>query len=461
MKIKTNPALLWAKRLFIYILGLYLTAMGVVFSARSALGVSPVSSLGNVMYQIALAAGAPAFFNLGNCTTIVFCFYMLIELAILRRDFKAEMLLQILVSFLFGQLVNLAGAMLRGLPAPGNYAVQLLYLLISIPLIAVGIFLYIGPNLFPMPSEGLCLAVSRKSGKSVGTAKTVFDCSVVLLSVITSLVYFRALVGVREGTVIVALLVGTVIRLLQKPFQKPLLRFVERETRINRALDVASEGYQTDISGNPKIIITIGREFGSGGHEIGEKLAERLGIPFYDKQIDRLAAQQYGIPLERMEAITRRMEREPFRPYMDAAYAMTNAALSPEEEIFVAQSKVIRQIAAGGESCVILGRCADWLLYDDPNCFRIFIHARTDIRIKRTMAVYSQTEEEARRQVEATDRARAQYYQRYTGREYGKQMYYHLGLDSGLLGTEESVESIINILRRWCDVRGSHPLYML
>ena len=461
MKIKTNPYLLWGKRLFIYLIGLFLAAMGVVFSARSALGVSPVSSLGNVAYQIALSAGAPAFFNLGNCTTIVFCFYMLVELAILRRDFKPEMLLQILVSFLFGQMVNLAGAMLHALPAPGSYVMQLLYLLISIPLIAVGIFLYIGPNLFPMPSEGLCVAVSKRSNIPLGTAKTIFDCSVVLLSTAASLLYFRALVGVREGTVIVALLVGTVMRLLQKPFQKPLLHFVERETRVNRALDIGTEGYLTDLSGNPKIIITIGREFGSGGHDIAEKLAERLDIPFYDKQIDRLAAQQYGIPLAQMDEVTRRMEREPMRRYGDAVYAMSNSALSPEEEVFVAQSKVIRQIAASGESCVILGRCADWLLYDDPNCFRIFVHARPDARIKRTMAVYGQTEEEARRQVESTDRARAQYYRRYTGREYGKQEYYHLGLDSGLLGTEESVESIINILRRWCDVRGTHPLYML
>ena len=77
------------------------------------------------------------------------------------------------------------------------------------------------------------------------------------------------------------------------------------------------------------------------------------------------------------------------------------------------------------------------------------------------MAMFDLDEAEARRQVENTDRARARHYERFTGREYGKQEYYHLGLDSGMLGTEESVESIINILRRWCDVRGSHPLYML
>lgn len=461
MDSKKDSLLLWGKRLLIYVLGLFLMAAGVVFSARSSLGVSPVSSLGNVIYQIGRDAGAPAYVNLGNCTTAVFCVYLLIELIILGRKFKPAMLLQIAVSLLFGQLVNLATTVLSFLPTPGSYGMQLLYLLISIPLVAAGVMLYLTPNLFPMPGEGLSIAVADKAHISVGTAKTIFDCSVVLLSVFASLFYFRALVGVREGTVICALLVGFVFKLLQKPFQKPLLRFVARQSKVNRALEAASQGYLTDLTGKPKIIITIGREFGSGGRDIGEKLAEALGITFYDRQIDRLAAQQCGIPLERIEAMNRHMEREILRDFREAAYAMTGSALSPEEELYVAQSSVIRQIAASGESCVILGRCADYVLYDDPNCFRIFVHARPDIRVKRTMAVFSLEEDEARRQVENTDRARAQYYRRFTGREYGKQEYYHLGVDSGMLGTDESVEIIVDVLRRWCKVRGSHPLYML
>jgi uncharacterized membrane protein YczE/cytidylate kinase len=457
----TSQFLLWVKRLLIYILGLFLMAAGVVFSARSSLGVSPVSSLGNVLYQIGQSAGAPTFVNLGNCTTAVFCVYLLAELLLLGKNFKPAMLLQIAVSLLFGQLVNLASAVLAFLPAPGSYAVQLLYLLISIPLVALGILLYLTPGLYPMPGEGLSIALADRFGISVGTAKTIFDCSVVLISVVLSLLYFKKLVGVREGTVLCALLVGFVFKLLQKPLQKPLLRFAERGSKIDRALEAASQGYLTDITGKPKIIITISREFGSGGHEIAERLAERLGIPFYDTQIDRLAAQQCGIPLERLEAQTRRMERESHQSFRGVAYAMTNDALSPDEQLFVAQSKVIRQIAASGESCVILGRCSDYVLYNDPNCFRIFIHARTDVRIKRTMALFGQTEDEARRQVESIDRARAQYYKYFTGREYGKQEYYNLGFDSGPLGTEESVECIITILRRWCTVRGTHPLYML
>ena len=265
MKSKNGSLLVWVKRLFIYVLGLYIMAIGVVFSSRSALGVTPVSSLGNVIFQIGSSAGAPSFVNLGNCTTAVFCLYLVAEFLVLRRDFKPAMLLQVAAALLFGQLVNLASATLSFLPAPSSYVVRLVYLLISVPLVSAGVMLYLSPNLLAMPGEGLCLAIVKKTGRSMGTIKTFFDCSVVILSVLVSLVYFRNLVGVREGTVISALLVGFVLKLLQKPFQKPLLRFVDRESKANRALEIASQGYLTDAAGKPKIIITIGREFGSGG----------------------------------------------------------------------------------------------------------------------------------------------------------------------------------------------------
>ena len=463
MKQKIDKAFiaLWAKRLLIYLVGLYLMAIGVVFSARSNLGVSPVGSLANVLYQIELSIGAPSYINLGNCTIAVYCLYILVEALLLRRDFKPHMLLQLVASFLFGQLVNLATAMLSFLPAPGNYALQMLYLLCSVPLVAAGVMLYLSPNILPTPGEGMSLAISKLTGLSVGSSKTIFDCSMVVISAATSLIFFHGLVGVREGTVICALLVGFVMKQLQKPFQKPLLRFVEREDKVNRALQAAADGYLLDATGKPKIIIAIGREFGSGGYDIGKLLAERLGVTFYDKQLNELAAEQSGIPLSKVEELERHMEREIVYDFKNAAYAMTNGALSPEEQLFVAQTSVIRQIAAGDESCVIMGRCADYVLYNDPNCFRIFIHARPDARINRTMVKYGLNYDEAKRQMENTDQSRAQHYRHFTGRDYGKQEYYHLGVDSGMLGTEESVEVIIDVIRRWCDVRGTHPLSIL
>lgn len=458
---KSKFLVLWAKRLLVYLVGLYCMAIGVVFSAVSHLGVSPVGSLANVIYQIGLAEHMPAYVNLGNCTTAVYCLYILVEFLILRREFQLKMLLQLAASFLFGQMVNIATAMMAFLPAPGNYGVQMLYLLCSIPMVAVGVMLYLTPNILPTPGEGMSLAISKKTGLSIGSSKTIFDCSLVVISAATSLIYFHALVGVREGTVICALLVGFVMKQMQKVCQKPLLRFVEREDRVGRALKAAAEGYEIDSAGKPKIIITIGREFGSGGHEIGEILAEKLGITFYDQQLNEMAAEQSGLSLAKVEELEHHMEREILYDFKNAAYAMTSEGLSPEERLFVAQSTVIKRIAAGDESCVIMGRCADYVLYDDPNCFRLFVHARSDARIERIMGQFGLSEEEAKREMENTDKSRAQHYKHFTGRDYGKQEYYHLGLDSGILGTEASVDVIMKTIMEWCNVRGTHPLSAL
>ncbi len=453
--------LLWIRRMLVYLLGLLLMAMGVVFSARSGLGVSPVGSLANVLYQIGLSRGAPGWVNLGNCTIAVYCLYIAAEAVLLRRDFKPRMLLQLAASLLFGWLVNLAGLLLGSLPEPGSYLHRMAYLLCSVPLVAAGVMMYLSPDILPTPGDGMSLAISKRSGKSLPTGKTIFDCTMVTVSAVTSLLAFRRLVGVREGTVICALTVGFVMRQLQKPLQKPLLRFVGREAKVDRFLEAASQGYLLDASGKPKVIVTIGREFGAGGYEIGKRLAEKLGVTFYDRQLNEMAAEQSGLSLEKVEELEHHMERELVYDFKNAAYDMTNGALSPEERLFVAQTSVIRQIASGDESCVIMGRCADWVLYSDPNCFRIFIHARPDARIRRTMAKYGLDEAEAKRQMENTDASRSLHYKRFTGREYGRQEYYHLGVDSGMLGTEDSVEIILEALRRWCSVRGTHPLSLL
>jgi uncharacterized membrane protein YczE/cytidylate kinase len=458
---KTLNAGLWARRVLVYLAGLFCMAMGVVFSARSGLGVSPVGSLANVLYLIARDLSLPEFVNLGNCTTGVYCLYILAELLILRRDFKPRMLLQLLASLLFGQLVNIATALMRPLPDPGSYPAQMLYLLCSIPLVAVGVMLYLAPNIMPTPGDGMSLAISQKSGLSLGSAKTVFDCSMVVISTAVSLLYFRRLMGVREGTVICALFVGFVMRQIQKPCQKPLLAFVQRQDKVQRAVQAAAGGYGVDSRGKPRIIVAIGREFGAGGYEIGRLLAEKLGITFYDRQLNVMAAEQSGLPLEKVEELERHMERELVYDFKNAAYAMTNGELSPEERLFVAQTAVIRKIAAGDESCVIMGRCADWVLYDDPNCFRIFIHAVPKARIDRTMAQYGLDRQEAERQMKNTDLSRSQHYKRFTGRQYGKQEYYHLSVDSSMLGTAASVELIVAALKMWCRVRGTRPLSAL
>ncbi len=443
--------LLWSKRLLIYFLGLFIMAVGVVFSVKSALGVSPVTCLANVVSQITAI-------NLGVCTTAVYCLYILVEVIILRRDFKPEMLLQIVASFVFGSLVSAATALFSFLPAPTAYPVRLLFLLCSVPLVAVGVMLYLSPNILPTPGEGMSLAISKKTGLSVGSSKTIFDCSLVIISLITSLVYFRGLVGVREGTIICALLVGFVMKRLQRVCQPALLRFVERETKIDRAVQAAVGNYRIDSVGKPKIMIAIGREFGSGGSKIAAQLAQQLGVKFYNEELIAMTAQESGLSEEFVRTHEQHMNHEVVYDLMTASYAMSNQGLPPLERMFAAQTAIFRRIAAGDESCVILGRCADYILYDDPNCFRIFIHATPSARIPRIMKLFSLDEASARTRMQTTDLYRARHYKQFTGREYGTQKYYHLAVDSGQLGTDGSVELIMNSIRLWCKVRGTDPL---
>lgn len=462
MKIPDKHSLfLWARRLLVYFCGLCCIAVGIAFSARSGLGVSPVGSPANVLYQIALHRHWPQWMNLGNCTVITYCLYILAQILLLGKKFRPVQLLQLVISFIFGWLVNLTCSVLSALPDPGSYAMQMLYLLINIPMIALGVMLYLSPGLLPTPGEGAALAISDKFKISVAAGKTIFDCSMVVISAVISLIYFHGLVGVREGTVLCALLTGFVMRQFQKLLQKPLLRFVQREGRIHRALQAAAEGYKTDASGKPKILIAIGREAGSGGFEIGKLLAEKLGITFYDQQLNTMASEISGLPLSKVEELESHLNREVIYDFKSAAYDMMGDGLSPEERLFVAQSAAVRKIAAGDESCVIMGRCADYTLYNDPNCFRISIHARPEARIERTMAQYGLNKTDARRQMQNTDMARANHYRHFTGREYNDQKYYHLSVDSGMLGIEASVEVILQAIRNWCDVRGSHPLSVL
>lgn len=453
MKQKIDGAFLlrWGKRLFIYCLGLYLMAIGVVFSSASGLGVSPVGALANVLYLIGCAENAPSFVTLGNCTIAVYCLYILVELLLLRRDFEPRMLLQLVASILFGKLVDLAKLMMAFLPAPGNYAVQMLYLLCSIPLVAVGVMLYLSPNILPTPGEGMSLAISKKTGLTLGSAKIVFDCSLVVLSALTSLVYFHGLVGVREGTVLCALLVGFVMRQLMRVAEKPLMRFVERETRLREAM--GGEDYLFDATGKPKLLISIGWEFGSGGYELAQALAKRLGIRFYgNDELIPLETEESGLPESFIHKHEHNMAHAVVYDFMNAGYAM-HMELSPLERLFAAQVKVIRRIAAKNESAVLVGRCSDYILYNDPNSFRIFVHAPTDYRAARVAETMNLSPEQAAADLASTDASRARHYEHFTGHPWGDTKYYNLAIDTKAFGMDKSLEVIEDAIRRWCEHR--------
>lgn len=434
-------ALTWAKRGLIYCLGLFIMAIGVVFSVKSSLGVSPVTCLASVTSRI-------SGLEMGVCTTATYCLYVLVELIILRRDFKPSMLLQVVASFFFGLLVSAATRLFGFIPAPQGYVMRLVFLLCSVPMVAFGVMLYLAPQILPTPGEGLSLAVSKKTGLPVASCKMITDCCMVAVSAITSLVYFHALVGVREGTVISALTVGFVMKRMMRYCEPWLLKFVERESKLERALG------DTELAGGARVVISISREDGSDGYEIGRLLAKRLGLEFLDKQLIDMEAEESGLSREFIEAHEQQMSRGVVYDFLTAGYAMYNGELPPLERLFAAQTRVIRRLAARSGGCVIVGRCSDYILYDDPCCFRVFIHARPEYRTENLASRYGVSREKARAELERTDAARARYYRHFAGREWGNTKYYNLAVDSGVLGTEKSVELILSAVELWKAERG-------
>ena len=198
---------------------------------------------------------------------------------------------------------------------------------------------------------------------------------------------------------------------------------------------------------NP-LIITIGREYCSGGREIGKALAEKLGISFYDKQIISLAAEKSGLSPEFITNNEQRV-RSGFMQNLAASAAYQSGFFSSQylplsETIFISQSQVIRDIAAK-ERAVIVGRCADYILAGRQNTINVFIHAPKEARVKRIMALYHLDEAAALKAIATSDKERGNHYFRYTDLKWGKAQNYDLCVNSALMGVEKTAEMLVSL----------------
>ena len=198
---------------------------------------------------------------------------------------------------------------------------------------------------------------------------------------------------------------------------------------------------------NP-LIITIGREYGSGGRQIGKALAERLGISFYDKKIITLAAEKSGLSHEFIENNEQRV-RSGLMHTLAASAVYHNGFLSGQylplsESIFISQAQVIRDIAAK-ESAVIVGRCADYILDGRENTINVFIHAPQEKRVERIMKLHGVDEAAALKEILTSDKERGNHYFRYTDRKWGKAQNYDVCINSALMGIDKTVEMLADL----------------
>ncbi len=200
-------------------------------------------------------------------------------------------------------------------------------------------------------------------------------------------------------------------------------------------------------------IVALGRQYGSGGREIGEKLARLMNVPFYDRELIALAAQKSGISPETYASIDETATNSLLYALSTGAFMFSShftsvSELPMNDKLYILQNKIINEIAEKDGSCVIVGRCADYILRDNPNCVSVFIHAPLEKRVERVAKKEGLSLQAAETLITRTDKKRANYYNFYTNREWGCTTNYDLSISSYPMGSDNVAQVLLEYIKR-------------
>ena len=433
------------KRYIIFLIGLFINSLGVSLITKANLGTSPISSIPYV-----LSLNFP--FTLGNFTIFFSILLIILQMLILRRNFKAEHLLQIPVSVLFGYFIDFT-MILLGFVHPQSYVVKVIDLLIGCLILGFGVYIEVLADVVMLPGESFVRAIVQTWNREFGSTKVIFDVSMAVIAIVLSMILSHTVNGVREGTIIAALLVGAIARQFGKK-----LEFVKEvllpsavpadltDIQKRSAADTRNTKTDTEEKDNHRYVIAIGRQYGCGGSEIGKRLAEHFGFDFYDGKLIQMAAGTTGYSVDYVEKQEENMTNSLLYDLV-SQIKMTEDFETPKDKIYKAEAQVIKELAEKG-NCVIVGRCADAVLKKQKNCLRVFFHAPLGNRIQCITERCSLSEKEARMAILKEDKRRGSNYHYYTGTNWGAAENYHISIDTtmGYTYIEETVEKALEHL---------------
>lgn len=421
-----SKTLLW-KRYAVFITGLAVSAIGVAFVTKADLGTSPITS---IPYTLSLRYPL----TLGMFTLIFSLVLIALQLGILGRRFPPVWFLQIPVSFLFSAFIDASMWLLNTLH-PGHYILQILCLLIGCFILGIGIYLEMSADVIMLPGESFVNALHIRFGWDFGKVKVCFDCAMTGIALISGWILFGGFGGVREGTVIAALLVGMIARTVK-------LRFPDLEDRLFGGTENTLRVVDMEANGP---VVTITRAFGSDGRIIAEALAEKLSLHLHDRDIVETAARNLHLPEAEIIAHEQKMASRVLYDLVAQFYEFSDT--EPEKDrLFAEEKKIIREFAREG-NCVILGRCANVVCEDIPGVLRIFLYADSSYRVRRIMERNHINQSEAERLTTEVERERDRYHKYYTGHERDAARDYDLCINVARYPTEKIIEMIQTALR--------------
>lgn len=422
------------RRYLIFGLALLIIAFGISIITRSDLGTSPITSVPYVAsLNTSLSMGT--YFFLFTIVLIILQMLLLGKEGIMNR--KIELIMQFPVAFVLSIFTDFAMWLTTNyMPQP--YYAKIISLIIGCLILALGICLEVIADVTMISAEYTIQFATLRFKKEFGSIKIVFDVTLVILAALGSWILSGEIKGVREGTVIAALITGPFVRQIM-----PRLAFIRHW--LNEPSDQSSTKLTLEKEKYP-LVITISREYGSGGHLTGEHIARQLGIDFYDKELITLVAKESGFS---EDFVSQNEQKLPtsllYKMIMQDYEAPLGKSMSYDDALFVTQSRVIRRIAAQ-KPCVIVGRCANYILKDRPNTINLFLYADMPHKIIRVTQQYGISSDQAPDTIARIDKARADHYWHYTGQHWGDSRNYHASFNTGIINIEQ-ITQIINELQ--------------
>lgn len=404
------------RRYVLFAVSLFVNAMGIALITRALLGTSPITS---VTYVLSMFTPL----TIGQWTIALNLLFILLELPFMtRKELREDLrmfLLQIPISLCFGTFIDVCMNILYWVE-PVKYASQIAYLLVGCVVLAAGITLEVKANVAMMAGEYFVRVISKRFHGEFGYVKLCFDISLVCIACVLSLCFLSGIYGVREGTVAAALLVGPIVH-----FISPYYRCFDKW--INEGADKVTVA----LKNAQHVIITIAREYGSGGHLLGEMLSKELGIKLYDKEFIHLVAQKSGINEQYIKKNEQSIPSFWLKCILGKSSEQSlERSLSSDDVLFVAESKIIEELAEKG-SCIIVGRCADFVLKDYPNLIKVFCYSDLKNACARRVQEYGIAADKAEAEIKRINHNRIAHYEYYTGEKWGEPHHYNLMINTG------------------------------
>lgn len=418
--------------------GIFFISVGVALLTKSDLGTSAISV---IPYTASLVLPQLSY---GTYVALFNGLLVVLEALLLRRDCDwFDIVQQMVLCLFFGSFVDLA-MWLLSFYHPQVYALRFATLLVGVVALAFGAYLTLISRVGVMAGDGFTRALSKVSGREFGIMRVCSDSSMMIIAVVLNLALFGGLVSVREGTVVSALCTGFVVG-----FFNHHLGALERVLLPKNAEDDAAAAHAAKTAvpqGN--FIVTVSRQYGSGGREIGHAIADGLGIAYFDSNLIARMAAETGLPASVVEAHDQRIKSNALEWFNEgyAGMLQTGEDASLATRLFEAETKVVRQVAAEGD-CVIVGRLANHILLDHENTLDLFILSPLQDRIEHAAARDGLTTEEARAKIEKVDHERAEHCRHFTHAEWGDARNYDFCVNTSKYGIGETGAILTELAR--------------